>query len=352
MNPQYKAALKSFDVVPWLRDHDVRFTPMEGTDEIVLDCPKCDEDEPGGGTEKLWYNVQKKIGLCYKCESSYTADKVLQYVGGLSLPAAMALVLEQAKGAEAQAIHDFREKLLREDRAVDAAPVAVPEIDLPPEFIPYKRGLKHPSYFEERGITPAQAEFHKLGWCLRGRYRNRLVIPVYTLGKLVAFNTRLMLSASKIKETNKRLAEQLSPDEYRKKKLKPYKHEGRTKYAFFNYDRARTRSSVVLCEGVFDAIRVGPDAMALLGKSVGEYKYDLLSQTDAEEFVLMLDPDEAGVAATLKIGERLSNTVAVRVATLPEGKDPDEFPRSRLDRARKEAVPFSQWRDRRSLTLE
>lgn len=352
MNPRYKAAVKMFDVLPWLRANDVVFVPLEGTDEIMLECPKCEADEPGSGAEKLWYNTQKKIGWCYKCETSYPPDKILQHVGGMSLLGSMSLILDQAKGAEAQAIHDFRDKLLREDRPAAHDQIVVPEIDLPEEFVPYRRGLKYPAYFDQRGITPAQAVYHRLGWCAYGEFRNRLVIPIYTLGKLVAFNTRLMLSADKIKTTNAVLKQQLSPKEYSKKKLKPYKHQGKTKYAFFNYDRARTRKQIVLCEGVFDAIRVGPDAMALLGKSVGQYKYDLLSQTEAEEFILMLDPDEAGVAATLKIGERLSNTVVVRVATLPNGKDPDEFPRSRLNRARAEAIPFSQWRDRRSLTLE
>jgi DNA primase len=62
----------------------------------------------------------------------------------------------------------------------------------------------------------------------------------------------------------------------------------------YNFDTAKRFKTVILVEGAFDAIRVGPPAVAVLGRSISTHNVDklvsLVSRTGAT-IVVALDPD-------------------------------------------------------------
>ena len=92
---------------------------------------------------------------------------------------------------------------------------------------------------------------------------------------------------------------------------------------------AAPRREAIVCEGQVDVIRChscGFDtAVAGLGTSFTKEHVQLLKKS-ADSVVLVFDADGAGVKATLRTGaEFLAVDMPVRVATLPEGEDPDSF---------------------------
>lgn len=81
---------------------------------------------------------------------------------------------------------------------------------------------------------------------------------------------------------------------------------------------------VIVCEGIFSAVRV-PGAVAILGKWINEAQIHLLCRIVSEEIVVMLDGEAEVEAATAC--KRISDIFSGRVSRvrLPSHKDPDEL---------------------------
>jgi DNA primase len=101
----------------------------------------------------------------------------------------------------------------------------------------------------------------------------------------------------------------------------------------------------VVVEGVFDAFRVGPRAVALLGSSLSFQQQQMLQNWWGKGAVcLLLDPDaiEDMDRMLQLLGKKQYRWGAFKVE-LPDGKDPDDFSREDLwslisTRARAEEV--------------
>jgi hypothetical protein len=103
-------------------------------------------------------------------------------------------------------------------------------------------------------------------------------------------------------------------------------------YMLYNGDRARKYDFGVVVEGVLDAIRVGPQAVALFGNTMsGRQRELILSYWGSGGMCIMLDPD------AVKQTERISKMIDPRsfrwgsfVMPLPPGKDPGDMDREVL----------------------
>jgi DNA primase len=87
--------------------------------------------------------------------------------------------------------------------------------------------------------------------------------------------------------------------------------------------------SVVICEGYVDLIKAWSagvnNAVATLGTALTAAHAQLLRR-HANRVVICFDADQAGQAATVRTIELLSNyDFYVKIAQIPDGKDPDEF---------------------------
>ena len=101
----------------------------------------------------------------------------------------------------------------------------------------------------------------------------------------------------------------------------------------FNYHNSkeyiREKKEAILVEGNMDAIRMYSsgirNVIALMGTSMTKFQIKLLKNLHVP-IVLMLDNDNAGLDATIKIGELLLNeNIEVYVVRLNGAKDPDEY---------------------------
>lgn len=100
--------------------------------------------------------------------------------------------------------------------------------------------------------------------------------------------------------------------------------EGVTKPVYGIYELPKDCKSVVVCESIFNAltaVRYGKYAVALLGTG-NSYQINQLKQLGVREFILGLDPDEAGKRGTEKLKKALRHVAYVwQYTNIPEGKD-------------------------------
>ena len=144
-------------------------------------------------------------------------------------------------------------------------------------------------------------------------FRNRVMIPIIDIrGNVVGFGGRV-LDDSKPKYINTEGTLAFS--------------KSRNLFAL-NFAK-NTGRELNLCEGYMDVIAMHQagftNTVAALGTSFPEEQMQLISRY-ADRINLIFDADGAGQKATRRAIENLRRTgLDVRVVTIPDGKDPDEF---------------------------
>jgi DNA primase len=150
------------------------------------------------------------------------------------------------------------------------------------------------------------------------RFRNRIMFPIHNhQGETVAFSGRIVGSGEP-KYVN-------SPETsiFNKGKILYHFHEARL--------HIRQKQQAVLFEGFADviaAVRAGiAHAVATMGTALSEEQARTLRR-NAESVIICYDGDRAGIDATLRAAETLAGAGCyVKVATMPEGLDPDDYVR-------------------------
>lgn len=145
-------------------------------------------------------------------------------------------------------------------------------------------------------------------------FRGRVMVPIIDIrGNVVAFGGRV-LDDSKPKYIN--TADTL-----------PFK---KTNHLFaLNFAKAAGGRRLILCEGYMDVIALHQagftNAVAALGTSFTAEHARLVARY-ADEAILIFDADSAGQKGTQRaIGLLRNSGVDIRVVSIPDGKDPDEF---------------------------
>jgi DNA primase len=153
----------------------------------------------------------------------------------------------------------------------------------------------------------------------RSRFWARLMIPILDAsGRHVGFGGRV-LGEGEPKYLNSAENEIFS--------------KGRLLYGLSGARHAiRKAERALVVEGYFDAIRLVlggvEETVAPLGTALTEQQSALLAKLTKNVF-LLYDSDEAGLKATFRAGLQLLRLgVSARVASLPEGEDPDTFVRA------------------------
>jgi DNA primase len=104
----------------------------------------------------------------------------------------------------------------------------------------------------------------------------------------------------------------------------------RKSLVLFNLHRVRGSGlrQAILVEGFFDCLHLHqagfPQTLALMGSSASVVQQELL-RCHFEELVVMLDGDETGRRASLRIVGQLGSAIALRLAVVPTGQQPDQL---------------------------
>lgn len=150
------------------------------------------------------------------------------------------------------------------------------------------------------------------------RFRNRLMFPIRDeAGRVIGFSGR-----------------QINPEEkggkYVNSPETPLFHKSRVLFAIDKARRAMAESrTAIVCEGQLDAIRCHEAGLGNVVASQGTAltsDHARIIRRYADEVVLVLDADTAGRKAALRSSEAfVAEELSVRVASLPEGEDPDSL---------------------------
>jgi len=291
-----------FDLKGYLRKNTS--VKLKQDNEWVIPCV-CDQVR---GSEKahLWINLTKQAGFCFRCQARYSLVEIVRHVEGCDIYDAFAIVRENENGSSR-----LQTVLSQMDPDMDVADEATKPrlpVVLPPEYEPITK--KVPRYLRARGVSLSLCRIHEIGVCRYGYYRNRIIVPVYDLvGKLALFVARWDTTFPKPATAKKIL----------------YPKGSRTSRVLFNHKRASAFKTVVVTEGVFDAMRAGSRAVAVFGKHVARPNLvNLMALGQSRKLVIMLDPDAVDDAEALA-EELIEICPRVYLASLPSGrKDPGE----------------------------
>lgn len=275
-------------------------------DEIGIPCPTCDV---GRKREwRLWFNVVKAVGTCYKCHTSFNPLQLIETLEDVRRAEAIRILAGYSE-RRVLSLETLRQRVVEYVNEPDEEieDDEVPVMSLPREFISSRTSTKWPKYVLTRLGSKKTAQEYNVGWCLEGFYADRLIVPVYLGGHLVSFVARDMTGFAE------------------KKVL--YPKGTKTSRVLFNYDVAKKSEHIILTEGVLDSIYVGHNAVAVFGTQLSQQQLSLLLASKARRVSILFDGDEAGRKGAEKVSGILSGYYSgrVSVATLPPGADPDEL---------------------------
>jgi len=306
-------------------------------------CPFHQEKTPS-----FYVVPEKRFYFCHGCRASGDAVSFVQrYLGKTFVDAVKDLAREVGVDIEAAQDPTARERQQLKE-VTDAAAEHFRALLWQDE------GRAARKYLEGRGVSEETAQAFGLGWAPKewslladklsrsgmtewamkaglvqrrntgdGYYdffRSRLMIPIRAPeGRPIAFGGRLMGAEEGPKYLN-------SKDSllYNKSETLYGMDQAR--------DEIRRRKAAILVEGYFDCIglhQVGVrSAVALCSTAITPGHLQLLRRAEAQQLVLLLDGDQAGLAAVERLaGPLLAAGAAARVALLPQGDDPDTFAR-------------------------
>lgn len=173
--------------------------------------------------------------------------------------------------------------------------------------------------FKDSELTAANlAVRRRNGSGIYDRFTNRVMFPIIDLrGNVIAFGGRIMTDEK---------------PKYLNTSDTPVFKKSENLFSLNNAKNSGSRS-LILCEGYMDVIAVSQagfqNAVATLGTALTNEQAVLMKRY-ADEVIICYDADEAGQKATARAIPLLRNAgLNVRVLNIPNGKDPDEFIRSK-----------------------
>lgn len=180
-------------------------------------------------------------------------------------------------------------------------------LDLPHEYIPLWKNTnsiikKHAFvYLKKRNIDWMKICRYQIGYAEQGLYKNRIIFPSFDSdGRLNYFIARSIFD-NNYKYMNPSYTKNIIPFDL-----------------LINW-----KSTVILTEGVFDAIAVQNNAIPLFGKTLSQKLYDKIL-IKRPKIIMYLDDD--AIKDSLSVSEKLMNSgIDVYIAIPPQGKDPGDL---------------------------
>ena len=335
-------SLDTEDYLAWMGVDYKTSSGSSGIQLHVKECPDCNNDK-----WKVYLNADTGLGNCFACGMNFNKWKF-----------GKALTKHEGKALFAHFVEVKKE--LGYTPKVKKKPVLTAEVEgdleLPDSMALPTRDGQNALYLEQRGITAEYAAYFHLRYCAMGWHNyikpdgsrggqncaERIIIPVYDLdGTLKTFQARDITGEAEIRY------------------IFPAMLPGTGRYLYNGQNAFLGASEVIINEGPFDVAAtkrvidnfedmkgicpVGTFgkhlSYSLDGKEDQFGKFLMLKRRGLKRATLMWDGEHEALLAACDAAELLWKKVGleVRIALLPEGKDPDECDQIEVYQAWKKA---------------
>lgn len=257
---------------------------------VAFQCPFCNHRKP-----KLEINLQtspdgENPWECWVCQKKGRTIRSLLRQMNLSLEEANQ-ILQFVKNGKMLYTSSY-------------TPVKLPE-----EFVPLSTASKtsylanrYRNYLYSRGLDDIDFVRYNIGYCVKGKYADRVIIPSYSAeGSLNYF-----------------VARSLDPEAFQK-----YSNPDSSRDIIFFENLINWNEAIILCEGVFDAFSIRRNTIPLLGKQISNALLKKILENKVPEIYICLDKD--AIASALKHCEMFLNMGKKVYLVTPEAKDPNEL---------------------------
>lgn len=284
----------------------------DGNEQIQVNCPRCQDrdflSEPDGKFN-LEINLEKNAFRCWKCDDPRYSGSNIEY-----------LIKEHGSKEDVDEYKQVKEDYFdygfgEEKEEVEEKPII---IILPDEYIPFSSiDVDNPDHLIaynylifDRKIDRELIFKYRLGFCVEGRFKNRVIIPSFDKnGRLNYFVARSYIKGVKPTYMNPKVD-----------KGKLIYNEG-----YINWD-----APVYLVEGGFEELSFPVNAIPLLGKVLGEKLFYELKDKKPE-IIVILDPD--ALKDAIRLYEQLqsiyyNSTEKVKIVIMEGQYDLDEVKRN------------------------
>lgn len=258
--------IENFDVISYLEDKGIKYWkgPRKNISRnwVGITCPWCDDP-----SNHLGINLEGKTINCWRCGKRGSIMKLL-------------LKLERSYDYAIRALMKYQNTF-----EIRLEPIKkIKEIKLPGNDNFTKM---HINFLLKRGLNPDFViDYYRLKACGPvGKYKFRIIIPVFIGGKLVTFTSR-DVTGKRTKYMHCPSSESIIP----------------IKSTLYNLDRVK--DTAVLVEGVFDVFRLGDGSIASFGTEVTKNQISLLLRKEVKSIFIIFDSDAIDKAR--KVADTLS----------------------------------------------
>lgn len=246
-------------------------------DELVFKCIKC-------GRPKLYVNTANGVFHCFRCDFS----------GRLRIKTS----LKDIKNS-------FNEKSLKDLK--DNELRLIPYITKPLTQLQIQ-ALKN------RGLTEDDIKYYNI---MGRKEDDRIQIPNYIKGMFTDIICAWEYDKSKVTDENPKYLNTEGTE--------------KSKTLFNIYNISDNVDKIILCEGVFNAITVGRNAVASYGCSFSERQLELILHKNPKSILIAYDGDEPGVTGSIKVLKMLKKSKyfgTVEYILLPKNVDANDLGRN------------------------
>jgi hypothetical protein len=222
-------------------------------DDIAIKCINCDDQK-----YHLGVSFKLKAFNCFRCGFKGHLNKLTKLLFNITLDSV---------------VTDSNKLNIKTIKQIEKKPVLLPE-----DFIALSKNLnsyynKYHEYLFNRRVSLMQIDFYNLGISL-SKYKGYIYIPIYDInGNQVYWTTRSINKNAELKS----ILPKVQDGYYIKSDC------------LFNIHNAVNYDDIYITEGAFDAISIGRNGIAIMGKYLSDNQLKILSQCQFKRYTIALD---------------------------------------------------------------
>lgn len=278
-----------------LVDNNIPFTKTNNPYEVTMQCFSGLHQDTN---PSLHFNTLKGVFNCFSCGFRGTTEKLFKDLGIVASTEPLA--------KQSFKIQQLKNKLLK---ATENDKVEIPE-----DAIPFVGTFRHIS-------SETMKEFGAFT-TMRYGLEDYICVPVYQHSKLKFIEARYVHQTPPSKDIPKYLR-------------KPNGVE--TDKILFPFDDVKDKSTVILVEGLYDAINMHDlgyvNTLCIFGtQNFTKAKAKLLDDYGCRRAIIMMDGDTSGSQAAIKINNLLNqHSIQTAIVELAQGEDPGSLDREYIE---------------------